>query len=270
MSHASDREADPYALAATAAEQLRARTGPVDLAVVLGSGWNGVVPALGGDTDGIPMSDLAGFAAPTAAGHAGRVHVLDAGPRRVLVLAGRTHFYEHRDPVAVVHGVRTAAAAGARAVVLTNAAGGLRPEWPSGTPVLIADHLNLTGATPLQGARFVDLTDAYSPALRAHARAVRPTLPEGVYAQFTGPQYETPAEVRMAGLLGADLVGMSTALETIAAREAGLEVLGLSLVTNPAAGIGTALDHDDVLATGRAAAEELGALLAEILTTWPA
>ncbi|MBA3745033.1 MAG: purine-nucleoside phosphorylase, partial [Sporichthya sp.] len=159
--------------------------------------------------------------------------------------------------------------AGARAVVLTNAAGSLRPEWPPGTPVLIADHLNLTGASPLRGARFVDLTDAYSLTLRAHARTVRPALPEGVYAQFAGPQYETPAEVRMAGTLGADLVGMSTALETIAAREAGLDVLGLSLVTNAAAGTGPDLDHADVLAAGRAAAGELGALLAEILTTWP-
>ncbi len=268
MSTAPD--ADPYALAAAAAEQLRGRTGPVDLAVVLGSGWNGVVAALGGADDGVPVADLPGFAPPTAAGHRGRVHVLDAGPHRVLVLAGRTHYYEHRDPVAVVHGVRTAAAAGARAVVLTNAAGGLRPEWPPGTPVLIADHLNLTGASPLRGARFVDLTDAYSPTLRAHARAIRPALPEGVYAQFAGPQYETPAEVRMAGILGADLVGMSTALETIAAREAGLDVLGLSLVTNAAAGTGPALDHADVLDAGRAAADELAALLAEILTHWPA
>ena len=259
---------DPYASAAEAAERLRELTGPVDLAVVLGSGWHGAVDALGA-ADGFPMSELPGFTPPTAEGHPGRVHVAQAGRHRVLVLAGRTHFYEHRDAAAVVHGVRTVAAAGARAVVLTNAAGGLRPEWPPGTPVLIADHLNLTGASPLCGARFVDLTDAYSAGLRAHARTARPALPEGVYAQFPGPQYETPAEVRMAGLLGADLVGMSTALETIAAREAGLAVLGLSLVTNAAAGIGPGLDHADVLAAGRAAAGELGALLSEILVTWP-
>ncbi len=260
---------NPYAAAEAAAVRLRDRTGPIDLAVVLGSGWNGVVSALGAG-DGIPMSELPGFAPPTADGHRGVVHALTVGDRRVLVLAGRTHFYEHRDPAAVVHGVRTAAAAGARAIVLTNAAGALRPEWPPGTPVLLADHLNLTGASPLTGARFVDLTDAYSPALRAHARSVRPALPEGVYAQFPGPQYETPAEVRMAGILGADLVGMSTALETIAAREAGLDVLGLSLVTNAAAGTaGAALDHADVLAAGRAAADQLAGLLADILTTWP-
>ena len=260
---------DPYAAAETAAERLRELTGPVDLAVVLGSGWNRVVDELSAG-DGFPMSELPGFAPPTAEGHRGRVHVAVAGAHHVLILAGRTHYYEHRDPVAVVHGIRTAAAAGARAVVLTNAAGGLRPEWPPGTPVLLADHLNLTGVSPLRGARFVDLTDAYSPTLRTHARSVRPALPEGVYAQFAGPQYETPAEVRMAGLLGADLVGMSTALETIAAREAGLDVLGLSLVTNAAAGTSNlALDHADVLATGRTAAGELGALLAEVLTTWP-
>ena len=260
--------ADPYAAASAAAGRLRERTGPIDVAVVLGSGWNGVVAALGAD-EGFPMSELPGFAPPTAEGHRGRVHVVTAGGHQVLILAGRTHVYEHRDPVAVVHGVRTAAAAGARAVVLTNAAGGLRPEWPPGTPVLIADHLNLTGASPLRGARFVDLTDLYSARLRDLARSVDPSLTEGVYAALPGPHYETPAEVRMAGVLGAHLVGMSPALETIAAREAGLDVLGLSLVTNAAAGTGPDLDHADVLAIGRAAADELGALLAGILSTWP-
>jgi purine-nucleoside phosphorylase len=193
------------------------------------------------------------------------------GSRTVLVFAGRTHFYEGRDATAAVHPIRTAAAAGAYAVVLTNASGSLRRDWSPGTPVLIADHLNLTGASPLRGAKFVDLTDAYSPALRAHARSVRPALPEGVYAQFAGPQYETPAEVRMAGVLGADLVGMSTALETIAAREAGLDVLAISLVTNAAAGTTAApLEHAEVLAAGKAASPELGRLLADILVTWPA
>jgi purine-nucleoside phosphorylase len=170
----------------------------------------------------------------------------------------------------VVHGVRTLAAAGCRGLLLTNAAGSLRAEWPPGTPVLIADHLNLTGASPLLGPRFVDLTDAYAERLRTVARTVRPGLPEGVYAQFAGPQYETPAEVRMAGILGADLVGMSTALEAIAARDLGMEVLGVSLVTNVAAGLSdAAVAHADVLAVGRAAAGELGALLDGVLRAWP-
>lgn len=267
---------DPYAAAERSARRLRALTGvtSIDLAVVLGSGWNGTDAALGVDLDGggtVAMGDLPGFAPPTAAGHRGHLHVVRVGRRKVLVLAGRTHFYEQRDAAAAVHGVRTAKAAGATGVLLTNASGSLRPEWAPGTPVLISDHLNLTGDSPLRGATFVDMTGAYSPALRAHARAIRPGLAEGVYAQFAGPQYETPAEVRMAGALGADLVGMSTALETIAAREAGMDVLALSLVTNPAAGTepGAVLEHANVLAGGRAAAGELGSLLAEILSTWP-
>ena len=151
-------------------------------------------------------------------------------------------------------------------MVLTNGAGGLRPEWGPGTPVLISDHINLTGVSPVEGATFVDLTDLYSARLRAVAREVDPSLEEGVYVQFPGPHYETPAEVRMARAMGGDLVGMSTALEAIAAREAGLEVLGISLVTNPAAGIGVgALDHEEVLAAGRAAAERCGTMLAEVV-----
>jgi purine-nucleoside phosphorylase len=151
-------------------------------------------------------------------------------------------------------------------MVLTNGCGGLDPSWTPGTPVLISDHLNLTGATPLRGATFVDLTDLYSSRLRQLCREIEPGLPEGVYAQFHGPQYETPAEVRMAGTLGAQLVGMSTALEAIAAREAGLEVLGLSLVTNLAAGLsGEPLNHLEVLAAGNAAAERMGTLLARVL-----
>jgi purine-nucleoside phosphorylase len=167
---------------------------------------------------------------------------------------------------AVAHGVRTAAAAGCRAVVLTNGCGGLDPAWPPGTPVLISDHINLTGLSPLEGPTFVDLTDLYSPRLRALCREVEPGLPEGVYALFRGPQYETPAEVRMAGILGASLVGMSTGLEAIAARQAGVEVLGISLVTNAAAGTSAApLDHAEVVAAGKAAAQRCGGLLAEVV-----
>ena len=150
--------------------------------------------------------------------------------------------------------------------MLTNGCGGLRPEWQPGTPVLIRDHLNLTAHSPIEGATFVDLTDLYSPRLRALARVVDPALPEGVFAQFRGPHYETPAEVRMARIIGADLVGMSTTLEAIAARQAGLEVLGISLVTNAAAGISDVpLSHQEVIEAGRAAADRCGRLLADIV-----
>ncbi len=150
-------------------------------------------------------------------------------------------------------------------MVLTNGCGGLNPDWAPGTPVLISDHLNLTGRSPLEGATFQDLTDLYSSRLRDLAHTVDPSLPEGVYAQFPGPHYETPAEVRMARVLGADLVGMSTALEAIAARHAGLEVLGLSLVTNLAAGIQqTPLSHQEVVEAGQAAGPRIAELLARI------
>jgi purine-nucleoside phosphorylase len=166
----------------------------------------------------------------------------------------------------VVHGVRTAAAAGVKIVVLTNGCGGLNPNWKPGTPVLIRDHISLVGKSPIEGAKFVDLTDAYAKRLRDIAHSVDPSLDEGVYVQFTGPHYETPAEVKMAGVLGGDLVGMSTALETIAARESGLEVLGLSLMTNLAAGIQkTPLSHAEVLEAGREAESRISKLLAEII-----
>jgi purine-nucleoside phosphorylase len=166
----------------------------------------------------------------------------------------------------VVHGVRVAAAAGCQAVVLTNAAGGLRDGLRVGQPVLVSDHLNLTARSPLVGARFVDLTDLYSSRLRALARAVDPGLEDGVYAALPGPHYETPAEVRMLRAMGADLVGMSTALEAIAARAEGLEVLAVSLVTNLAAGItGEPLDHAEVLAAGAASAERVGGILQQVV-----
>jgi purine-nucleoside phosphorylase len=214
----------------------------------------------------LATTELPGFAPPAVAGHAGVVRSVEAGGRRVLVFLGRTHLYEGRGVEPVVHGVRVAAAAGCRTVVLTNACGGLRADLSVGQPVLIRDHLNLTGRTPLVGARFVDMTETYTPRLRALAREIDPSLVEGVYAMFPGPQYETPAEVRMAGLLGADLVGMSTVLEAIAARAEGCDVLGVSLVTNLAAGItGEPLDHAEVLAAGRASAERMGRLLADLV-----
>jgi purine-nucleoside phosphorylase len=255
---------DFAARADEAAAALAERTGvdKHDVAVVLGSGWRPAADEFGTTDAEVPMDELPGFAAPTVAGHGGTIRSLRIGDRRVLVLLGRTHFYEGRGVGAVVHGVRTVAAAGCRSVVLTNAAGCLRDGIPVGSPVLISDHLNLTATSPLVGAQFVDLTDLYSPRLRGLAKQIDPSLPEGVYAGLTGPHFETPAEIRMLRTMGADLVGMSTVLEAIAARAAGLEVFGLSLVTNLAAGVtGEPLDHQEVLEAGRAAAGRMGQLL---------
>lgn len=256
---------DPRPLAAIAAGALKSELSvdKIDIALVLGSGWSAGADSIGEPIGELQLADLPGFSAPVVAGHGGALRLFrtPAG-KTAAVFTGRTHFYEGRGTEAVAHGVRTAAAAGASILVLTNGCGGLNPHWAPGTPVLIRDHLNLTGATPLAGATFIDMTEAYSRRLRELARQVDPALPEGVYVQFRGPQYETPAEVRMAGILGGDLVGMSTTLETIAAREAGLEVLGISLVTNLAAGISpTPLDHAEVIAAGRAAEPKLRALL---------
>jgi purine-nucleoside phosphorylase len=260
---------DPTAAAAQAAAELADLTGaPIhDLALVLGSGWLPAVDLLGETLAEFPSTDLHGFAPPAVAGHAGKIRsVATPSGGRALVFLGRTHFYEGRGVEAVVHGVRTAAAAGCRTIVLTNGCGGLDPDWTPGTPVLISDHINMTGASPLRGATFIDLTDLYSARLRAMCQEIDPTLAEGVYLQFRGPQYETPAEVRMARILGADLVGMSTTLEAIAAREAGMEILGLSLVTNLAAGMtGEALNHEEVLEAGKMAAERMGGLLATVV-----
>lgn len=264
----TDTRPDPAAAAQEAARAIAERTGHDhhDAAVVLGSGWRPAADLLGTAEAEIPMAELPGFTAPSARGHGGTVRSLQVGSSRVLVLLGRTHAYEGGDLAAVVHPVRTACAAGASTVVLTNAAGGLREGMEVGQPVLLADHLNLTARSPLVGAQFVDLTDAYSPALRDAARALDPTLEEGVYAGLPGPHYETPAEIRMLRTLGADLVGMSTVHETIAARAEGAAVLGLSLVTNLAAGMsGQPLDHTEVLAAGQAAAERMGELLRGLL-----
>jgi purine-nucleoside phosphorylase len=237
-----------------------------DAAVVVGSGWVPAADALGTTDVEVPGTDLPGFLPPAVAGHAGRIRSVSVGKRRVMVLLGRTHLYEGRGVDPVVHGVRVAAAAGCRTVVLTNAAGGVRAGLRVGQPVLVSDHLNLTARSPLEGARFVDLVDLYSARLRALVRELDPSLEEGVYAALPGPHYETPAEIRMLRTLGADLVGMSTALEAIAARAEGLEVLGLSLVTNLAAGMtGEPLDHREVLEAGAASAARVGELLARVV-----
>ena len=264
-----DPTTDPFELARQAAAAIATATG-VDrhhIALVLGSGWGGAADLLGETVAEIPSDQIPGFGAPAVAGHSATTRSirLAGTDRYALVLGSRTHLYEGKGVRRVVHGVRTAAATGARAVVLTNGCGGLNRDWAPGTPVLIRDHLNLTATSPLEGATFVDLTDLYAQRLRDVAHAVDPSLPEGVYAQFRGPHYETPAEVTMAGRMGADLVGMSTTLEAIAARHAGLEVLGISLVTNLAAGISpTALSHGEVIEAGQAAAPRISRLLADI------
>jgi purine-nucleoside phosphorylase len=254
--------------AGEAAAVLAERTGvdKHDVAVVLGSGWRPAADEIGEASAEVAMAELPGFAAPAAAGHGGTIRSLRIGDRRVLIMLGRTHFYEGHGIDAVVHGMRTVAAAGCRTVVLTNAAGGLRDGVPVGSPVLISDHLNLTARSPLVGANFVDLTDLYSPRLRALAREIDPSLVEGVYAGLVGPHFETPAEIRMLRTMGADLVGMSTVLEAIAARALGVEVFGLSLVTNLAAGVtGEPLNHEEVLEAGRAAAGRMGRLLRSLV-----
>ncbi|SEB33841.1 purine-nucleoside phosphorylase [Amycolatopsis tolypomycina] len=252
-----------------AASAIAKRTGvdAHDIAVVLGSGWRPAADVIGECETEIPFAELPGFTTPGAVGHGGTIRSLKIGDKNVLVMLGRTHFYEGKGIDPVVHNVRTAAAAGVRTVLLTNAAGGLREGFGVGQPVLIADHLNLTARSPIVGANFVDLTDLYSKRLRGIAREIDPSLEEGVYAGLTGPHFETPAEIRMLRTLGADLVGMSTVLEAIAARAAGVEVFGLSLVTNLAAGMtGEPLNHEEVLEAGRAAATKMGSLLRELVT----
>ncbi len=268
---------DPFDLANRAAQVLAKATGVDrhDVAVVLGSGWRPAAERMGKVAAEAATTDLPGFPASTVAGHAGSVRSISApGGRQVLAFVGRVHGYEGNDPATVVHAVRTAHAAGCSVVVLTNAAGGIRQGLSVGQPVLIADHLNLTGQSPVAGPlppdgvppRFVDLTDAYALRLRALAREVDPSLVEGVYAGLPGPHYETPAEIRMLRTLGADLVGMSTVWEAIAARHLGLEVLALSLVTNLAAGLsGEPLNHEEVLEAGRTSAERMGTLLADVV-----
>ncbi|RZQ62782.1 purine-nucleoside phosphorylase [Amycolatopsis suaedae] len=258
-----------FEAAGDAAKVIAERTGvdKHDIAVVLGSGWRPAADVIGEPAAEIPLADLPGFAAPSAVGHGGTVRSVEVGGKRALILLGRTHLYENKGIAPVVHNVRTAAAAGARTVLLTNAAGGLRDGFTVGQPVLISDHLNMTATSPITGANFVDLVDLYSDRLRGIAREIEPDLAEGVYAGLPGPHFETPAEIRMLRTLGADLVGMSTVLEAIAARAAGLEVFGLSLVTNLAAGItGEPLNHEEVLEAGRAAAVRMGTLLRELVS----
>ena len=282
---------DPYLAARDSAARLADLTGQPrhDVAVVLGSGWAPAADALGSTVAEVPLDALGGFPLTTVGGHSAAVRSVRAGDVRALVFLGRVHLYEGHDPATVVHGVRTAVAAGCRVVVLTNAAGGIREGYQVGQPVLIRDHLNLTGRSPLGGPpppdgyppRFTDLTDLYSARLRTlaaeaggaagagkagEAGGAGEGLAEGVYAALPGPHYETPAEIRMLRTAGADLVGMSTVLEAIAARHLGAEVLAISLVSNLAAGLAPhGLDHAEVVAAGKAAAGRMGSLLAGLL-----
>jgi purine-nucleoside phosphorylase len=269
------QDTDPFARAEASAAALRERAGVegFDAAVVLGSGWRAAADAIGAAKVEVPLAELGGFSQPSVKGHEPSVRYIEKGQRRVLLFLGRIHLFEGHDPHAVVHGVRTAIAAGCRAIVLTNAAGGINASYLVGQPVLISDHINLTGRSPLWGplparvpSRFTDLTEVYSRRLRDLARELDPSLVEGVYAGVPGPHFETPAEIRMLRGAGGDLVGMSTVMEAIAARHLGAEVLGISMVSNPAAGLtDVPIDHQDVLAATGASAAQVGELLSELL-----
>jgi purine-nucleoside phosphorylase len=264
-----DLEADPFDVAREAAAQIAEKTGidRHDIALTLGSGWGKAADLIGETTASIPATEIVGFSRPALEGHVGTIRsiALPSG-KRALVIGARTHYYEGHGVRRVVHSVRTASATGATTMVLTNGAGGIKEHWKPGTPVLISDHINLTADSPLEGATFVDLSDLYTPRLRDLARSIEPTLDEGVYCQFRGPHYETPAEVQMAKTIGGHIVGMSTALEAIAARQAGMDILGMSLITNLAAGIQkTPLSHQEVIDAGREAEPVISALLARIV-----
>jgi purine-nucleoside phosphorylase len=264
-----DPTANPFEVAATAAADIARLTGVEnhDIALTLGSGWGKAADIIGETVATIPATEVTGFSKPALEGHVGTLRsIRTPDGKNVLVIGARTHYYEDHGVRRVVHSVRTAAATGAKIMVLTNGAGGIRETWTPGQPVLISDHINLTADSPLEGATFIDLTDLYSSRLRDVARSVDPSLDEGVYTQFRGPHYETPAEVQMAKVIGGHIVGMSTALEAIAAREAGMEVLGFSLITNLAAGIQkTPLSHAEVIEAGREAEPVISALLARVV-----
>ena len=259
---------DPIAAASIAATEIATRTGVAthDVALVLGSGWVTAVDALGTPAFECDSHEITGFAAPAVEGHSGKVRsyeIQGEGKKiRVLVFLGRTHLYEGKGIEPVVHGARTAVKAGCKVVILTNACGGINPAYKVGEPVLIRDHISLTATSPLSGATFVDLTDLYSKRIREIVKAAEPALKEGVYVHWRGPTYETPAEILMMRTMGADLVGMSTVPEAIAAHALGAEVLGISLVSNAAAGMtGEKLNHEEVIAAGKAAASRMGELL---------
>jgi len=263
---------DPLAAATEAAKEIAKRTGVAshDVALVMGSGWVTAVDALGTPAYECDAHEITGFAAPAVEGHSGKVRSYeiksDDKTIRALVFLGRTHLYEGKGMEPVVHGVRTAVKAGCNIVILTNACGGINPKYKVGEPVLIRDHISMTAASPLSGATFVDLTDLYSKRIREIVKSEDTSLQEGVYVHWRGPTYETPAEILMMRTMGADLVGMSTVPEAIAAHALGAEVLGISLVSNAAAGMtGEKLNHEEVIAAGKAAASRMGELLKNVI-----
>ena len=267
---------DPFSLATAAASNLRSGLGVEthEVVVILGSGWADAADNLGQVVADVELSAVPGFLEPRVQGHRDLARSIDVGGHAVLVLGGRVHLYEGFSANQVVHGIRTAHAVGCSTVIVTNAAGAINRDFGVGAPVLMSDQINLTGTSPMAGAappadlpgRFCDMTDAYSPRLRSLALGIDPTLAQGVYAGMFGGAYETPAEVRMVEGLGADLVGMSTVLETIAARHLGMEVLGISLVTNMAAGItGEALAHAEVLEAAAGANDKMAQLIRDII-----
>ena len=264
----------------SAAEVISAQTGRDHhhVALIAGSGWGNAVEkgletlaAPGSTIVSVPFKGLDGFTAAGVQGHSGRVMSasiagIDGEMRNVLVFLGRHHLYERDDVQASVHSVRTAHACGVGTLILTNGAGSVRPEWSPGTMVIIKDHINLSGATPLVGATFIDMSTTYTPRLRELALSMRPQAPEGVYAQMHGPAYETPAEIRMLDAIGADLAGMSTAVEAIQARALGMDILGISLVTNLAAGLNPeGLDHAEVISAGAEHAQDVADFLTLLL-----
>ena len=242
-------------------------------AIILGSGLGSIVPETAA-SDSIAYTEFPEIPRPTVPGHAGRFVLAKINSVKIIFAQGRVHLYEGHSAKAVTSAVRILADTGVRNLVLTNAAGSVDQNFAPGTWMMINDHLNLTGTTPLLGApKFIDMTTTYSARLRGHfaaaAKSLCMVLHEGVYAGMLGPQYETPAEVRMVQTLGAQAVGMSTVLEAIQARALGMEVAGFSCLTNFAAGISaTDLNHQEVLETGKAAASQFGQLLEEALPRW--
>ncbi|MCP3910241.1 MAG: purine-nucleoside phosphorylase [Actinomycetia bacterium] len=259
----------PLNLAQEAAGTLTSELGSAEVAVVLGSGWAAAAEGLGTITAELPLGSVPGVAPPTVEGHSGMIRAVSVGDKAAWLFGGRTHLYEGHGPHDVVHTVRAAVLAGCRTVILTNAAGSLDPAQGPGSPVLLRDQLNLTGTTPMVGppppaefpGRFCDVTEIYSKRLRAAAQAHDGSLAEGVYAGLLGGAYETPAEIAMLAGFGATLVGMSTVLESIAAKHLGAEVAGVSLVTNLAAGMGGDLSHQEVLDVAAASTDRVLALI---------
>jgi len=250
---------DPLAAAEKAAAEIAAKTGipQHDVALVMGSGWVSAVDALGTPVFECNAEEFTGFFAPAVEGHSGKV-------RSYEIESNGKKLRKGIEPV--VHSVRTAVKAGCKVVILTNACGGINTSYTVGQPVLIRDHISLTAVSPLSGATFVDLTDLYSKRIREIVKKEDSSLQEGVYVHWRGPTYETPAEILMMRTMGADLVGMSTVPEAIAAHALGAEVLGISLVTNAAAGVtGEKLNHEEVIAAGKAAADRMGALLKGVI-----